>query len=193
MRLPLALSLLAALPVAASAHAFDTVQIASPAALDGVRQVYVADVTTDLPAAASRFDSRVPRPVRPRDAEAKADDLAAALQRGLDREFDAVDAPGPGVLVVKPTLTGLASSRPTLADLMQQPGLSHESVYAGGASVTLVLERDGVVVGTLSDTYQGNLGDGQPRIGIWQDADRAFSRWGRQLPGVLARTATAGR
>ncbi|MCZ8318563.1 MAG: DUF3313 family protein [Lysobacteraceae bacterium] len=191
MRTFLSFALLAALP--AAAFAFDTVQVVKPDALQGVQQVYVAEVATDLPAPASRFDDHGPRPVRPRDAATKAADLAKELKRGLARDFEVVASPGPGVLVVKPTLTRLASSRPTLADFEREPGLSHESVYAGGATVTVALERDGATVGTLSDTYTGTFGDGNPRVGIWQDADRAFSRWGRQLPGVLAPATTAAR
>ncbi|MBS3959755.1 MAG: DUF3313 family protein [Xanthomonadaceae bacterium] len=193
MRTVLSLAL-AALP--AAALAFDSVRIDDPAALQGVRQVHVAEVALALPEPpAHRFALRSgePRPVRPRDAKARAEALTQALRRGLDDGFELVAAPGPGVLVVRPTLEGLASSRPTFADHQRQPGLSSQSVYAGGASVRLQLERDGRAVGELADRYSSSLADGMPRVGIWQDADRAFSRWSRQLPEVLRQPTLAAR
>jgi len=184
---------LAALPALASA--FDHVRIDDPAALQGVRQVYVAEVALDLPEPVHRFALRSgePRPVRPQDAASRATALGTALRRSLDRDFELVAAPGPGVLVLRPTLEGLASSRPTFADFDRQPGLSFRSYYAGGASVRLQLERDGHPVGEISDRYTGSLADGMPRVGIWQDADRAFSRWARQLPAVVRQPALAAR
>lgn len=192
MRTVLSLAL-AALP--AAALAFDQVRIADPAALQGVRQVYVAEVALDLPEPAHRFALRSgePRPVRPQDAAAQAAALGAALRRGLDRDFELVTAPGPGVLVLRPTLDGLASSRPTFADFDRQPGLSFRSFYAGGASLRLQLERDGRPVAEISDRYTGSLADGMPRIGVWQDSERAFSRWSRQLPEVVRQPTLAAR
>ncbi|MBS3896484.1 DUF3313 family protein [Silanimonas sp.] len=192
MRTVLSLAL-AALP--AAALAFDQVRIADPAALQGVRQVYVAEVALDLPEPAHRFALRSgePRPVRPQDAAAQAAALGAALRRGLDRNFELVTAPGPGVLVLRPTLDGLASSRPTFADFDRQPGLSFRSFYAGGASLRLQLERDGRPVAEISDRYTGSLADGMPRIGVWQDSERAFSRWSRQLPEVVRQPTLAAR
>ena len=192
MRTVLSLAL-AALP--AAALAFDQVRIADPTALQGVRQVYVAEVALDLPEPTHRFALRSgePRPVRPQDAAAQAAALGAALQRGLGRDFELVAAPGPGVLVVRPTLDGLASSRPTFADFDRQPGLSFRSFYAGGASLRLQLERDGRPVAEISDRYTGSLADGMPRIGVWQDSERAFSRWSRQLPEVVRQPTLAAR
>ena len=104
-----------------------------------------------------------------------------------------VDAPGPGVLVVETTLTRLESSRPTMADYQREPGLGFESVYAGGAALSVRLSRDGSEVASLSDRYVGSFSDGTPRIGIWQDTDRAFTRWSRQLPSWVAQPETASR
>lgn len=182
--------------VALPALAFDETQVLRPDALAGVQAVYVAPVALDLPAPASRFERQRgegERAILPRDAQAKADDLAAALRRGLDREFSIADAPDPGVLVVEPTLTRLASSRPTMADYRETPGLGFESAYAGGAAVSLRLVRDGQEVAVLKDRYVGTFSDGTPRVGIWQDADRAFSSWSRQLPTFIGEPKTASR
>jgi hypothetical protein len=182
--------LLAALP----ALAFQQVEVKAPGALAGVQQVHVAPAAVELPEA-KRFDRRgdSPRPVLERDAEARAADLVAALRRGFERNFTVVDAPGPGVLVVQPTLTRLDASRPTMADYQREPGLSFESVYAGGAAVRFRLERDGQEVAVLEDRYMGSFSDGAPRIGVWQDADRAFSMWSRQLPRWVEQPKTVRR
>lgn len=188
--LPLALFALPAL-----ALSFDALELARPDAFAGVTRVHVADATTELPQPKGRFDRSgdEPRAVRDTDAAAQAAELTDDLRRGFERKFDVVDAPGPGVLVVKPTLTRLASSRPTLADFDREIGLSFQSVYAGGAAVTVVFERDGQTVATVRDRYDGSFSDGSPRIGVWQDSQRAYSLWARQLPALLDVPATAAR
>ena len=192
MRKPLLLALaLVAMPTLA----FEQAQVMQPAALANVRDLHVLPVALELPAAARRYErsSDAPRPVAPRDAEAKAADLTAALRRGFAKDFNVVDAPGPGVLVVEATHTRLEASRPTMADYHREPGLGFESVYAGGAAFNVRLSRDGNEIAVLKDRYVGNFGDGTPRIGIWQDTDRAFSRWSRQLPNWVAQPETAAR
>lgn len=182
--------------IATPALAFDETQLLQPGALAGVQQVYVAPTALALPEPAGRFERRRghgERPVTAKDAQAKADDLTAALRRGFDRNFTLVDAPGPGVLVVEPTLTRLEASRPTMADYREEPGLSFESVYAGGAGFSVRLVRDGRDVAVLQDREVGSFSDGSPRIGIWQDADRAFSMWSRQLPAFVEQPKTAAR
>jgi hypothetical protein len=192
MRTPLLLSLaLFALP----ALAFDQAQVMQPAALSNVQSVYVAPVGLELPAGARRGDRRTdaPRPVATKDAEAKAADLTAALRRGFAKDFNVVDAAAPGVLVVEATLTRLEASRPTMADYHREPGLGFESVYAGGAAMNVRLSRDGSDIAVLKDRYVGSFADGTPRIGVWQDTDRAFTMWSRQLPTWVAQPETAAR
>jgi hypothetical protein len=48
-------------------------------------------------------------------------------------------------------------------------------------------------VAVLKDRYVGTFSDGTPRVGIWQDADRAFSSWSRQLPTFIGEPKTASR
>jgi hypothetical protein len=192
MRKPL---LLALALIAIPALAFDQAQVMQPAALSNVQSVHIAPVALELPAATRRGDRRgdAPRPVAASDAETKAGDLTAALRRAFAKNFTVVDAPGPGVLVIEATLTRLEASRPTMADYHREPGLGFESVYAGGAAMDVRLSRDGSDVAVLKDRYVGSFGDGTPRIGVWQDADRAFSRWSRQLPAWVAQPETASR
>lgn len=183
------LAAVAAMP----ALAFDQAQVLQPAALADVQRVYIAPTALDLPQPERRIDPRreQPRPVAARDAEAKAADLTAALRRGFDPRFDLADAPGPGVLVIEPTLTRLESSRPTMADFRDQPGLGFASVYAGGAALRVRLVRDGAEVAVIEDRYRGSFADGNPRVGIWQDTDRAFSSWSRALPRWVEQPQTA--
>lgn len=175
-------------PASASNRHFEQSTIANSAVLTGVQQIHIAQPTLALELDVRRHDPRGAhdRPVRDRDAEAKASDLKRALETRLARNYTVVAAPGPGVLVIQPTLTWLASSRPTMADFQQTAGLSHDSVYAGGAAVRFELSRDGQALGTLTDKYVGSFADGQPRIGLWSDTDAAFQRWARGLGRELA-------
>ncbi len=186
---------LAALAAPLSVSAFDEAVVRNPAALANVQSVFVAPAVLELPEGAHRFDRRSgePRAVSPRDAESKAADLVALLKRGFAKDFTLANAPGPGVLVITPTLQTLESSRPTLADYNREPGLSHESVFAGGATLSVRMERDGEEVATLKDRYQGSFGDGSIRIGVWQDTDRAFDMWSRQLPRWVEQPKAAAR
>jgi hypothetical protein len=181
--------------LAMPALSFDKASVAQSGALSGVTSVYVAPAALALPEPSSRFDRRgdQPRAVTDSDAQAKAEELTAALRRGFDKNFSLADAPGPGVLVVEPTLLRLESSRPTMADYQRESGLSFESVYAGGAAVRVTLSRDGSEVGQIEDRYTGNFSDGSPRIGIWQDTDRAFSMWSRQVPAWVEQPLAASR
>lgn len=193
MRKPL---LLALAQIAMPALAFDQAQVMQPAAMADVRSVHIVPVAVELPAATTRRGDRrgdAPRPVAARDAETKAADLTAALRRAFAKDFTVVEAPGPGVLVIEATLTRLEASRPTMADCHREPGLGFESVYAGGAAMDVRLSRDGSDVAVLKDRYVGSFGDGTPRIGVWQDTDRAFSLWSRQLPSWVAQPETASR
>jgi hypothetical protein len=179
---------LATTPALANGRTFDASTVADPAALADVRQIHIAMPTLALELDVRRFDTRGDhdRPVRTQDAQAKADDLRKALVQRLSRDYTVVDAPGPGVLVIQPTITWLASSRPTMADFQHTPGLSHESVYAGGAAARFELIRDGRSLGVLSDKHTGSFGDGKPRISLWSDTDEAFQRWARGLDRELA-------
>ncbi len=164
---------------------FDKVNLAREAALADVGQIYIAEVAVaDTITAIPRLypkNSWEPRSVSERDSLSRAQALRTQLQRALGKRFKIVDAPGAGVLEIQPELTKLSSSRPTMADYRRQQGLSFDSIYAGGAAVKMRLLRDGQEVAMIEDRHDGSLGDGLSRIAIWQDADRAFIRWGRLL------------
>ena len=159
-----------------SAAAFDTETISTDKRLSEFAAVYIAPVDLDLD-----FDDRDDREVSERDQEARAADFYDDLVRAFSREFAIANEPGEGVITIQATLTDLASSRPTGADFRRKPGLSFDSVYAGGAAVEIELLEDGETLAEISDDYSGNFNDGNPRVGVWQDANRAFSLWARQL------------
>ena len=176
---------------AAAASSFDRVSFSQKdKALSSYEEVYIAPVEVSLPEAASRFAlrrGRGERGVSERDQSDRAQDLYDSLSYSIGERFSLADAPGPGVLTVRATITRLASTRPTVEDYRRDVNLDLNSIYTGGADISIVLTENGSEVATLSDSDFGNLNDGRIRAGIWSDADRAFSRWGRKLAKFLAK------
>lgn len=169
-------AVLAGFVLAASpARAFDVEVVTGAKPLSAFRAVYIAPVALAL------ADDRRARPVDERDALDIAADFAERLEAAFDDDFEIAPAPGPGVLSIEATLTTLAASRPTPADLRAEPSLSSDSVYAGGAAFRAVLSEDGAILAEVADAVVGDLGDGFPRVGVWQEADRAVARWSRAL------------
>ena len=182
----LAATFAAALAVTpAIAGGFDSESVTGD--LSAYTSVYVAPVSLALENVGGRYPATGfrERPVSEADAARKAADLHGALVSILTRDFAAAQGPGPGVLTVAATLTKLSSSRPTQGDYAAHPGLSFSSVYAGGAAVTIDFREDERALGSVADDYDTSLGDGRPRVGIWDDADRAFSSWARRLPEFI--------
>ncbi|MEE2690931.1 MAG: DUF3313 family protein [Pseudomonadota bacterium] len=175
MRSRLAVAAFAILAITTTASAFDRESLTGEKALSSFSSVYIA------PVAVSLEQDRDDRPVRDKDAAERADLFREALIDRFEKRFDIADAPGDDVLTVEATLTRLEATRPTLADYSKQPGLAFESVYAGGAAFTATLSENGAPLAEISDRYTSSLGDHSPKIATWQDVDRAFSNWARQL------------
>ncbi len=127
------------------------------------------------------------RPISDRDRDRKANDLYGELSAALERNFELADSPGVGILTIKTTLTDLRSTRPTIADYSNQINLSANSLYTGGASIIIVLSEDGSEIANISDKFDTSFNDPRPRVGIWEDADRAFERWGRNLRKYISK------
>lgn len=166
-----------------AAAAFDTAYVSSERPLGAYEQVYVAPVSVELDHDVRRYrvGGSGDRPVEERDAALRAEDFHAALTDAFGRSFALAGAPGPGVLTVEARLIKLESSRPTMADYRQTPGLSARSVYAGGAEMHVTISEDGVLLAEIGDAWRGSLDDGRYRIGLWDDARRAFGSWARRL------------
>lgn len=167
------------------AGAFDTAAVTADKPLSSFDRVYIApvNVALDLRRANSRYGGD--RPVSDKVAAEKARDFQEDLTDAFGNSFALAPEPGPGVLTVEASLTWLQSTRPTADDLSDRPGLSLASVYAGGAAMSVVLSEAGAPLAELSDRYVSTFSDGTLHIGVWQDADRAFSRWARQLVSFI--------
>jgi hypothetical protein len=168
--------------IAAPALAFDSESLASSAKLSSFKSVYVAPVGVDLPetrGAPSYLGKD--RPVSDNDAAQKAADFHEDLVNAFDNSFTIASAPAAGVLTIEATLTRLQSSRPTMEDLRETPGLSLDSRYAGGADVTIAFSEAGASLGEISDSYVDTFDTARIPAGTWEDANRAFSMWARQL------------
>lgn len=179
----------ATLALASAAHAgpFDDVSLTSDTSLATYEKIYIAPVSVDFgdqPIRRNIRDLRGLRPVTDSDQARRADDLADDLQREFGKRYVLVDAPGEDVLTVETTLTNLVSSRPTIADRRDASvNLDFRSIYAGGADYLVTLREGDQLIGTIEEnhTHNSSSNDGRVRVGIWQDVDRSFSRFSRQL------------
>lgn len=167
---------------ATPAFAFDSKNISSTTKLSSFESVYIAPVAVALEESGSRPGHLGgERAVSDKDAARKAADFQEDLADEFGDEFTLATGPGSGVLTIAATLTRLEASRPTIEDLREQPGLSLESRYAGGGAVTVVFSAGGATLAEVSDRYTETLDDHRFQAGVWQDTDRAFSSWARQL------------
>ena len=173
--------------VPAIAAPFDEIETVNAAPLASFQKVYIAPVKveldeTNIRRSVSTFrNGRNDRPVSDRDQALKAQDSFEDIAKAFGKSFEVVEAPGEDVLTVETTITKLVSTRPTLADYRVIPGLSFDSIYAGGGEFSIRLSEGETVLTEISDNYITNVNDGLPRIAIWQDYDRASKRIARKL------------
>ncbi|MEM8988242.1 MAG: DUF3313 family protein [Pseudomonadota bacterium] len=164
-----------------SARPFDDAAVASGVTLASYAKVRLLSVEADL-------DQKRDEELSENEISGQTEELEERLTEALSDNFDIVSESGEGVLEISVTLTALRQSRPTLSDYSRQPGLSRESVYAGGAEADFVFTDggSGETVATLSDRdFANGIADGFPRIGTWADAHRAFRKWARNLPDFI--------
>ncbi|MEL7028484.1 MAG: DUF3313 family protein [Pseudomonadota bacterium] len=181
--------------IAASAidvSGFDEAYLEDGADLSAYSSVYVDAVGAEVEADENgQYNPRdgFSEAISQNEIDQRAETLRERLQGRLEDKVTMADGADAGVLVISATLTELAPSRPTLEGLSQEPSLSLSgSVAVGGAAVRIELidGGDGAVIGRLEDRNFGrDLGDGRPRVGVWSDADRAFSIWSRGLARYL--------
>lgn len=156
-----------------AASAFDRASVVSGANLAGHRSVYVAPVKLSL-----EQDSR---PVAAKDAAAKAAEFRRGIIDAFESSHSIASAPGADVLTISATLTRLSANMPTLADYADKPGLSPQSIYAGGAAFEATLSSEAGELASVADDYRGVIDSRRLPVAIWEDADRAFSSWARRL------------
>ena len=170
---------------------FDSASVADSKTLSSVDRVYVAPVGFDLEPfvrssslAGRNGDGQ--RPVSDRDLEALAKRFQADMTRALEAKgLTVIDAAQPGAATVSAVLTRVDSSRPSFADLSDNPGLSAQSLYSGGGAVTITVDVDGSTVATFSDSERESISNRPPAVGIWEDLYRDFDVWAAGLAGAF--------
>jgi len=182
----------------AAAQRFDTVQQSSDVALNSFEKVYIAPVKIDLSAdqtgengqIRARANSRNRRKdadISERDQQENVEEFQKDLAAAFGKSFALVDAPGEGILTVDATITRLASNRPTSNDLGRSVGLSLSSVSAGGASYAVTLKEGDTDLVQITERDQSSLTDQVPRVAVWQDAQKSFTRFSRNLTRYVSR------
>ncbi|WP_031555501.1 DUF3313 family protein [Parvularcula oceani] len=176
-----------------AASRFDSFEAAAPVQLGDYDRVYLAPiaVSDDI---LDRLDRQIYRGTRDsewaideRTINAKVEDLREDLVAELSERTTLVDAPGPGVLTIQLTLTELASNRPTIAALSEEPSLSFQSISTGGAAVEAQLLEGDRVLAMFEDRSRFNpINDPVVQAGIWTEADRYFRQLGDKLAALLA-------
>jgi len=161
---------------------FDTGEIAEGVTLSRYQAVHVAPTLVALEPSRNDF------PLSEEDAARNAEALTRALARRFGDDAPLAEGPDGDVLTIRATLTAVRATRPTLRALEEERGLDlARSIGAGGASATFELLVDGEVVARFSDNYQTTLTDRRPRVGMWDDADRAYQAWARTLEKTIER------
>lgn len=116
------------------------------------------------------------RELGPREVQEQADRLAQVLTAAL-----ADDAALHGARIDL-VLTDLKPNRPTFQQMQDRPGLDPmRSLSIGGAAIEgQITLADGTVQPVRYDWFSNNLADVRG-FGTWQDADRAYRRFGVNL------------
>ena len=112
--------------------------------------------------------------------QAEVADQARALENRLEREL--ASNPAYDGARINLVLTDVAPNRPTRQQLNDTPGLDYiRSFSVGGAAIEgEIIAANGQVRPVQYDWYSHDIRDSR-YMGTWQDADRAFMRFSRQL------------
>ena len=176
----------------ADARPFDEITAAEDVTLSTYEQVYIAPVGVELDPDTRRrvrtgTDTRRDWEVSARDQALNAAELQEDLELAFGKKFTLANAPGPDILTVEATIIRLVSTRPPASELGARTALSATSFGAGGADYSVRLQEGDVTLVEITEKDQSSLTDGIPRVGIWQDAHRSFSRFSRRLARYAAK------
>ncbi|MEH6663998.1 MAG: hypothetical protein V7678_04040 [Brevundimonas sp.] len=143
------------------------------AALAGAAAAQPADVTVTI-------GERLDREAREELGLAEVTEQARALEARLEREL--ASNPAYDGAHIRLVLTDVAPNRPTRQQLNDTPGLDYmRSFSIGGAAIEgEVVTADGQARPVEYDWYSHDILDSRYQ-GAWQDAERAFTRFSRQL------------
>jgi hypothetical protein len=174
-----------------SASSFDKVEVTTEQELATFEKVYIAPVDITLADDEPRLLSdrrrtsyvRSQPPVDEEEQTRKAQDLHKQLTRRFSSEFTLVEAPADDVLTISAEITRMLPSRPTGSQRSRGVGALNfgGSVAAGGVDYTVQMSSGETPLYNITESYRSNLNDGLPRTDVWQDADRSFNRFSRQL------------
>ncbi len=174
-----------------SAEPFESIEITSEQVLSSYQKIHIAPVEVTLvddepKLLAERRRSSYVRsqpPVDERDQARKAEDLHKQLTHRFASQFTLVSSPAEDVLTISTKITRMLPSRPTSGQRRRGVGALGfgSSVSAGGVDYAVTMSASGVQFYSITESYRSNLNDGLPRTGVWQDADRSFDRFSRQL------------
>jgi len=111
-----------------------------------------------------------------REVQEQADRLTEILTDVLANDADLRGAQ------IELVLTDLKPNRPTFQQMQDRPGLDPmRSISIGGAAIEgQIILADGTVQPVRYDWFTTNLADVRG-FGTWQDADRAYRRFGANL------------
>jgi len=121
-----------------------------------------------------------------RDLDILARDLEKKMTRKFTKKGIMVSEDAPVTLLV--TLENAKNNRPTPAQLRKDINLSFQSFAVGGAEMSAdLIDADGQSLGTMSyKFYENDIFQNQQFGGIWQDANRSFSRFAKNAAKTLA-------
>ncbi len=178
----------AAAPAAAK---FDSTFIADGIDLSSYDTVMIVTESEIEGDSASYPNSRSDYSLAPEDWTRQEETLMRYLSRELGRVASIADSAGPGVLVVKVTLTDIRPSRPLARHLGSQrggyrPGLGGAFLGGAAARVEATDAASGEVVARFVDKdYRETFNDGRGVTGTWDDAVRAYAKWSRDLRNLV--------
>lgn len=143
------------------------------AALAGAANAQPAEVTVTI---GDRLDREATQGLGQAEVAQQARELEARLERDL------ASNPAYEGARINLVLTDVAPNRPTRQQMNDTPGLDYiRSFSVGGAAIEgEVITADGQVRPVRYDWYSHDIRDSR-YMGTWQDADRAFTRFSRQL------------
>ncbi|MEM6746231.1 MAG: DUF3313 family protein [Pseudomonadota bacterium] len=171
---------------------FDTVDIGELSDFTAYDSVYLVpsianDEVMELTNIRTYRATRPEQPLDEMDIKRKLADFDDSLKEALGEKVTLVDAPGPGVLVIRPVLTALEANRPDLTRAGRiYPGITR--VFAvGDAAVIYQFAADGETIGTLTDSTSDRVLNerGFLPIGVWETADRFFNRSASSLASLF--------
>ena len=142
-------------------------------------------------------------PISEDDLLRLANDFESAVRQKLGAHFKVVEAPGPGVLLVRLAITEARASDPVL-DVVTATGGDGQQAASGSDPLSPDLRAfvdAAAIEGELRDAQTKTIlaqgidrrRSGAPPIATWGDLDAMFARWAdRVCGGLAARTGRGG-